>query len=889
MKNIYILDAVHTLFRSYFAIGKMTNPKGESTNALYGFIRTVQKLFKDFSPAHFVAVFDGPENKKARVAVYEHYKAHRVGMPEDLIPQLDWAIEWCKLAGIPTLSLPGVEADDVIGCVAKWAERKGAKSYVCSSDKDLCQLVNENIVLLNTYKGNLIIDEKKVKELYDVTPSQIIDYLAIVGDKSDNIPGIQGLGPKAAADLLNKYGTLEGIYEHADEVSGKRGENLITYKKEAYLSQELATLHLNLEIPTSESEYERFQPKIGELTALYEEMRFSSLLREMKADTQGIETESSDKKEATEKTSYHLIESEKELDILVENLSKEQEICVDVETTKLRPLEAELVGVGFAVKPKEAYYVPVNGKLDKELVLKKLRPLFSKCSFYGHNLKYDYHVLLNEGIEIEKICFDTMLASYVLAPQVNRHGLDHLSLHHFGKVKTSIKSLLGTGKKAKSMLDVPIKEVSDYCCEDVDFTCRLKELFEEEVAHRKLKKILYEIEIPLIKILAKMERNGIYLDAEKLKVKSKELVEMVGRLQKEIYNLANEEFNINSPKQLSHILYTKLEVKRPPKKRGTSVGTGAEILKALAHEYPIAEKILEYRGLEKLRSTYVDSLPKQINEKTGRIHCSFNQSVAATGRLSCTDPNLQNIPIRSSEGRKIREAFHPEKSSSSFLAADYSQIELRILAHLSEDPALVKAFNEGEDIHAFTASRVFDRPLDQVTREMRYRAKAVNFGLIYGQGAFGLSQELDISHKEASDFIKKYFDRYPKVRDFLEHCKEEARATKMATTMTGRQRPLPDIDNRNPMIRSQAERLAVNTPFQGTQADIIKMAMIEIDQKIKEEEMMILQIHDELIFEVPDSELSSLEKVVKPTMEGIIKLKVPLSVDISVGKNWGEC
>ncbi|GAB5411390.1 MAG: DNA polymerase I [Chlamydiales bacterium] len=879
MKDIYILDAVHTLFRAYFAIGKMTNSKGESTNALYGFIRTVQKLFKDFKPGHFVAVFDGPENKKARVAVYEHYKAHRVGMPEDLVPQLEWAINWCKLAGIPTLSIPGVEADDVIGCVAKWAEKKGAKSFVCSSDKDLCQLVNENIFLLNSYKSNLIIDENKVKELFGVTPAQIIDYLAIVGDKSDNIPGVAGLGPKAAADLLGKYGTLEGIYEHANEVPGKRGENLRTYKKEAFLSQELATLHLHLEVPTNEHEYERFSEDSTALITLYEEMRFNSLLKEVKVQKA---------EEPTGTTSYHLIATEEDLLNLVERLLLEKEICVDVETTKLHPLTARVVGIGFAVKSKEAFYIPVNGALEKNLVLDSVRPLFSKCSFFGHNLKYDYHVLLNEGLEIKNICFDTMLASYVLAPQSNRHGLDHLSLEHFGKVKTSIKSLIGTGKKEISMLDVPIQTVSDYCCEDVDYTCRLKEIFEEEIDHRKLGKTLYEIELPLIYVLAKMERNGIFLDKEKLHIKSKELVEKIHHLEKAIHSAAGEEFNINSPKQLSHVLYTKLEMKRPAKKRGTAVGTGAEILKSLATEYPIVEKILEYRTLEKLRSTYVDSLPKQVNKETGRIHCSFNQSVAATGRLSCTDPNLQNIPTRTEEGKKIREAFHPEKNGFSFLSADYSQIELRLLAHLSEDPALIKAFNTGEDIHAFTASQVFDIPIAEVTREQRHKAKAVNFGLIYGQGAFGLSQGLDISQKEASAFIKRYFERYPKVRAFLDECKEEARATKMAITMTGRQRPIPDIDNRNPMIRSQAERLAVNTPFQGAQADIIKMAMIEIDEKLKEEKM-ILQIHDELIFEVADSDLPSLEKMVKSTMEGIIQLKVPLVVDISVGKNWGEC
>jgi len=882
MEKLYIIDAVQYLFRSYFAIGRMTNKEGQSTGALFGFIRSVQKLIKDFHPIHVVAVFDGPDNKKSRTDIYKEYKSHREGMPDDLIPQLELAHDYCKAAGLPMLSKPGVEADDVIGCVAKWGEKKGAKVFVCSSDKDLCQLVNDHIVLLKTHKDNLVVDRKKVKDLYGVNPEQIVDYLAIVGDTSDNIPGVAGLGPKAASTLLSEYGDLQSIYDNIDDLKGKRKENLITYKKEAFLSQTLATLHLDLTIPEKESEYTLGLPDNAALTSLYEAMNYSTLLKEMTPT----------KAPTSKKGTYHLVNTETAFKRLLDKLKAAQSICIDTETTSLHPIDAELVGIGFGLTRGEAYYVPLNGALNPDDVLKALKPILTSTPLFGHNLKYDLHILESHGITIKTIAFDTMLASYLLAPHRSRHGLDYLAKEHFHITKTPIKKLIGTGKKEITMKEVPIETVSDYCCEDIDVTFQLKELFEPQIKERKLTKLFEEIELPLIPILADMERTGIYLDSDKLKQKSKELITRISHLEKEIYALANTEFNINSPKQLSEVLYQKLKIERPAKKRGSSVGTGAEILKALAHEHPIAGKVITYRQLEKLRSTYVDALPKQVSQTTGRIHCSFNQSVAATGRLSCTDPNLQNIPVRTAEGRKIREAFHPEKKGMSFLSADYSQIELRILAHLSEDPALLKAFNEKKDIHAYTASLVFDVPLDKVTKEMRHRAKAVNFGLIYGQSAFGLSQELDIEPGEARAFIKKYFERYPKVQAFLEKCKEEARKHHMVVTMTGRQRPLPDITSKNSLIRSASERLAINTPFQGAQADIIKMAMIAISKALKSHKSsahMILQIHDELIFEVPDSEVSALTGIVKKIMEGIIPLKVPLTVDISVGKNWGEC
>lgn len=863
----------------------MTNPQGESTNALFGFIRSVFKLTKDFSPSHLVVVFDGPDNKKRRQAVYAEYKSHRKEMPEDLFPQIERAMEFCKIAGIPYLCVDGVEADDTMGSLAKWAEKKKTKVYLCTTDKDLCQLVNEHVSVLNVYKDNLLIDRKGVKELHGVYPEQITDYLGMIGDSSDNIPGLEGFGPKTAAALLEKYGTLEEVLAHADEVPGqKKQETLKKDKKIALMSKELAELHLDVEVPREETFYQFHEPDLAKVRAFYEEMRFLSLLK-------GLEQPASEETHTVKEEkdlSYQLVDTLEELEELVENLKKEKEVCLDTETTDIRPMKAELVGLGLCVHPKKAWYVPLNGKLGKEKVLKALAPLFkTQVSFYGHNFKYDLHVLLNEGIEVKNISFDTMLASYMIAPQNQRHNLDQLALEKFRKTKIPIEELIGKGKKQISMTDVPIDKVATYCCEDVDYTCRLKQLFEKELEKLGLNSVFYTIEVPLIPVLLKMERNGIYVDVKKLDKMSEVLTAEIKSLEHQIHHLAGESFNLNSPKQMSKILFEKMGIK-PPKKTQNGFSTSADVLETLQDSSPIVQKILEYRTLEKLRSTYVDSLPDQILPSTHRIHCTFNQSVAATGRLSCTDPNLQNIPVRSEAGKKIREAFKPQYPHTSFLGADYSQIELRLLAHLSEDPILLKAFNEGEDIHAFTASLIFEVPLKNVTSDMRFKAKAVNFGILYGQQAFGLAQATGIEYKEAAAFIDAYFHRYKKVKEFLEFCKESARKTGRVVTITGRQRPIPEIDSRNGMLRAAAERLAINTPLQGANADIIKMAMISIDALLKEEKML-LQIHDELLFEVADSQLHKVSKMVKHEMENVVSLKVPLVVDISIGKNWGEC
>ena len=886
MKKIFLLDAVNYLFRSYYALGAMTNEHGESTNALYGFIRSLQKVIKDFSPDHLVAVFDGPDNKKSRREVYAEYKMHRKSAPEDLFPQFEWAAEFCDYAGIPLLSLDGVEADDTLASIAVWAEGLGAEVFICSSDKDLMQLVRDRIKIINVQKDNQIYDAEKVKEIYGVRPDQMLDLLSMMGDASDNIPGLPGFGAKTAAALLQEFGTLDEILAHPEKVKGKKQETLRNEKETALLSRKLATLNTEMEIPRDLHFYELKNPDHEKLSAFYRSMNFQTLLRE-------LESAPRKKKKAIERNDYQLVDKTEDLRNLLLKLSKADEFCINTETTSIHPMEAELVGVGFSVEPGEAFYLPCNGNLGQEPVIAELKSFFEgyRGGVYSHNVKYDWHVFQKAGIDLRKISFDTILASYLINPGRRAHGLDVLALEYLNKSKIPIKTLLGKGKQLRTIREVPITEVQEYCCENADVTAQLKEFFEEELKERNLEKLLLEMELPLLLILAKMERYGIFLDAGELKEYEKELIKEIDLLKNEIFQIAGEEFNINSPQQLSKILFEKLNLPLP-RGKCTATATGALILEQLVSKHPIASLLLEYRMLEKMRSTYVESLPKEINASTGRIHCTFHQSVTATGRLSCQNPNLQNIPIRGVSGSRIRSCFKPQKPGWSFLGADYSQIELRLLAHFSEDEELIRAFNNREDIHAYTASLVCGIPINEVTEELRGQAKAVNFGILYGQGAFGLSQQTGMPFAQASEFIKTYFERYPKVSDYLEECKKQVRKEGFSKTLFGRIRPIPEIDNKNPTIRSAAERLATNTPLQGTAADLIKMAMISIDREIdrnKFKGVMILQIHDELIFEVPDEEVSAFSAMVREKMSGVAHLKVPIEVSLSVGKNWNEC
>lgn len=888
MKNIYVIDALNYLFRSYYAIRGMSNKEGLSTNALFGFIRSVEKLRKDFSPDHIVVVFDGPENKHSRLSIHEHYKAHRVEMPEDLGYQIAFTKEYCEAAGISMVEIAGFEADDAMGAIAKWGETQGYTVYLCSSDKDLCQLVSDKIFILQTHKENLKIDRAKVIEKYGVTPEQFVDYLAITGDASDNIPGIAGFGPKTATELLQKHGSLKKILDHPEILEKKaRIEKVQQEKKNALMSQELATIQTHLNIPKDLSFYSLAKVDKEALLALYERMNFKSLIKELSI----VDSEEEVKKKTVH---YSTVDDIKSLQALIAHLEKAPFVSLDTEASSLQKMTADLVGIGFATNEGAAWYVPMNGRLGKE-ALKHLKPfLESYTHFIGHNIKYDMHILANQDIHLKGTVFDTMLASYLLNSNLNRHNLEDLVQEHLKHQMIPLSDLIGKKKKSEEshMSDVEIEKVSEYCCEDVDYTLRLKNYFFPLLEKRSLLPLFTKIEMPLLPILFQMERHGIYVDVKELQSLSKDFTHKIEELQKQIFQITKKEFNLNSPKQLSSVLFEDLGIRKAGKKTKSGQSTGAEVLEMLQDEHEVIPLILSYRSLEKLRSTYIDSLPLQIDTQTNRIHCSFNQSVTATGRLSCKDPNLQNIPVRSTEGRKIRHAFKPGKPHWSFLGLDYSQIELRLLAHLSEDPKLIEAFLHDGDIHRVTASQVFNTPLNQVSDDMRQRAKAVNFGILYGQQAFGLSKELGIDVREAQAFIDTYFTQYPKIKNYLDKCKDFAVKEGRARTLLGRERLLPDADSKNGMLKAAAMRLAVNTPIQGTQADIIKMAMIEIDKvltKHKRESFMILQIHDELIFECPDKEIPSLKEEIKGIMEGIIKLKVPLKVDISVGKNWEDC
>ncbi len=867
----------------------MSNEEGLSTNALFGFIRSVQKLIKDFNPTHIVTVFDGPDNKDSRIKIYPEYKGHRSAMPEDLPHQIKFAKEYCEAAGIPFIELPGVEADDAMGAIALWAaKQKEATVYICSSDKDLCQIVSDKIHLLHTFKDNEVIDPKSVEAKFGVRPDQIVDYLAIMGDSSDNIPGIKGFGAKTAADLLKEHGSLKKILDHPEILNNKKKEEKIIAEKEnALISQKLASLQIDLPVSHQTVDYELQKGAPEKLLQLFEKMRFKTLIKELELPATPKEAPASH---------YEIIDDEEKLQILLKKLEKSPWIAVDTESSSLNTLEGEIVGVSFSSAETTGCYIPFNGSLGAKKAVEHLKPFLEthQKRLVGHNIKFDMHMFANVGIQLNEVGFDTMIASYLLNSHLTRHNLEELIHEHFGHATIPLSDLIGKKKKGEpsNIGDVSIEKVAIYSAEDADYTLRLKNIFAPLLEKRSLWPLFSDIEMPLLPILFKMERDGIYVDLKELQALSEDFSKKLSAIQYSIFELAKEEFNLNSPKQLSEVLFEKLDLPKTGKKTLSGYSTGADILEGMVDKHPIIPLILEYRSFEKLRSTYIDALPEQINPKTKRIHCSFNQSGTATGRLSCKDPNLQNIPIRSEEGKKIRTAFKPEKSDWSFVSLDYSQIELRILAHMSQDPHLIEAFLDGEDVHKVTASQVFQIPLDKVTKEMRSKAKAVNFGILYGQQAFGLSKGLGIDFREAADFIEAYFAQYPKVKTFLEKCKEEATVNGFTKTLFGRERLIPDANSRNIMLKNAAMRLAVNSPIQGTQADIIKKAMCQIDKKIsahKWKSFLILQIHDELIFESPDIELLELQTAVQKIMETVVTLRVPLKVDISVGKNWGEC
>ncbi len=883
-KNLYILDVSGYIFRAYFALPPMQSPRGEPTHGLFGFIRSVIKFYREFGPDHIVAVFDGPDNKAQRRELYEKYKSNRTRINADLPEQIEKAKEFCELIGIPTLEISGVEADDTIGSIATLARKHSWHVYICTSDKDLCQLVDDKIQVINPWKENLIIDKAKVEEIYGVPPSKIVDLLALMGDSSDNIPGVKGVGPKTATAFLQEFGSLENLFNNLDKLSDKKRKMLEESREEALLSRRLATIYQDVPIPEEPDFFLKKPPKRGELFNFYLSHGFNSLAKEF--------SESGPVEQENVPTRYLRVENEKALEEMIAKLTASQTVAFILIASEERACFADPVGISFSVSENEAYYLPFTGG-EEERSLKALEALFKNqgIAFVTHNAKYQIIAAHNTGFEAPSVSFDLLLASYLLNAHLKKHTLEQLMLAHFAKAKTLMKALTGSGKKEIALQDVPQEQMTHYACEKVDYLFRCYKILEDQIEKRGFQELLYQIEMPLSEVLSKVEERGIFLDKQKLEELGTQVKEELAEVERAIYEIAKESFNIGSPKQLAHILFEKLGIKST-KKTATGHSTSVEVLEELSKTHPIGPPLMKYRMLEKLRSTYIDALPAEIHPKTGRIHPTFNQTGTTTGRLACQDPNLQNIPVRTAMGRRIREAFRAEKAHWSYLGADYSQMELRLLAHLSGDEKLIEAFQRGEDVHSFTASLIFNIALDKVTQEERHRAKAINFGIIYGQQSYGLSQELGITMSEAHTFIEAYFSRYPAVYSFIQETIERARKEGKTVTMTGRERAIPEIASTNAHLRAAAERLAINTPLQGSAADLIKLAMIEIEKKIKSASMksqMVLQIHDELLFEAPDHELEELKRLVKESMEQVVALKVPLVVDLYIGKNWGEC
>jgi DNA polymerase-1 len=882
--SLLIIDASGLLYRSFFALPPLTSPAGDPTGALFGFIRSILKVHQKIAPTLVVAVFDGPDNKKSRLALYPEYKANRKPTPSELIIQIGEARRFCSLWGIPDVCLSGVEADDSIAAIAQWATKAlFGPIYICTADKDLAQLVNSRINLINPAKNDTITDEHAIHTDLGLQPSQLLDYYALIGDASDNVPGVEGIGPKTALELLTTWKNLDTLLEHAHEIPGKKGERLQQGKEIAKLCRKLVTLDDTVNVPLDRSFYIHKKSDFKAIHAFFQEKGFKTLESLIASPTPSTELCP---------CTHTIIQTEKEFENFLSWLKKQKTIALDCETTSIDEYNAELVGIGIAADPKFVYYIDCRNTVPVSSIVRSISTALQEhhISIIGHNLKYDLHVLSRYGLVMPALDFDTLIASWLLNTHERTHNLDDVSRRHFNKEKISIESLIGKGKTSRTMAEVPVEDVARYCAEDVEYTLRLKEFFEPQLKETQVNTLFHNLEMPLIPVLFRMENWGVHINTGRLKI-LKELIDVsLKALEKDVYSMAGKEFNINSPKQLSDVLFS--DLKLPKQRKGKlHLSTNADVMEELSLFHPIAQKILEYRQLEKLRSTYLETLPRHIRSD-GRVHCRFVQSGTATGRLSCQDPNLQNIPIRTDLGKEIRASFEPQLPGWVYVSADYSQIELRLLAHISQDPVLIKSFQEGLDIHAMTASELFSVPLDKVTEEMRRRAKAVNFGVIYGQQAFGLARELHIPNKEAQEFIDFYFARYKNVRIALEKIKEKAHRAGIAETLTGRRRLLPEINSQDFIVRSAQERLAVNTPFQGTAADMIKKAMISLDAWLAHHSLqtkMVLQIHDELLFEAPESELDLLLPTVRTMMESAMKLIVPLRVEISVGKNWKEC
>jgi len=886
-ERVYLIDGSSYIYRAYFAIRHLSNSKGEATNAVYGFTNMLLTLLREEKPERVAVIFDakGPTFRKK---LYPEYKANRSAMPEDLVPQIPLIKSIVRAFNLPALELSGYEADDIIATLAKRYADQGLDITVVTGDKDLMQIVGDRVRLLDTMKKK-VSGQEEVIERFGVPPEQVLEILGLAGDSSDNIPGVPGIGEKTASSLIQEFGNIENLLANIDQVKGKkRQENLREFADQARLSRQLADLIYDLEIDVSLEDLALVEPDRDALEVLFKKLEFPKLLQEFTAKPL----------QNSKSGDYLAVLTEDALDSLIEKLTAAGRFAIDTETTSLVAVQAELVGLSFAIQPDHGWYVPVGHsylgvpqQLEQQLVLEKLRPLLEDSHYrkIGQNIKYDALVLRNAGIELAGIDIDTMVLSYVTHPQAKSHGLDALAAEHLNHRMIPYSEMTGKGKKQICFSEVEVEKAIRYAAEDADMTWQLAEKLLPQLPAGQGEKLFREVEMPLVDVLTRMEWCGIRINANFLGELSVQLGQKLAVLEGEIHILAEGAFNINSPKQLGEILFEKLGLPKG-KKTKTGWSTNVDVLKSLAEEHEIAAKILDYRSVSKLKGTYTDALPKLLNPATGRLHTSFNQAVTATGRLSSSDPNLQNIPIRTAEGRRIREAFIPE-AGWILLSADYSQVELRVMAHMADVPALKESFVAGEDIHKRTASEIFNIFPEMVTDEMRRQAKTINFGVLYGMGAFSLAKDLGIGRAEAQQFIDHYFERYPAILRYLEEKKAEAREYQYVTTLLGRRCAIPEINSKNGAIRSYAERNAINYPIQGSAADIIKVAMVNIDKRLSEEQLqsrMLLQVHDELVFEVPEDELEQVRELIRIEMEAAVDLDVPLKVDIGIGKNWAE-